>query len=273
MGYDDIMTKTIKDFIYLDDGRVRSYLAQIDGKLTGKIESKSAHNLKADGGVKAEGITRLFLDTKASAGYAFEKSNSETSTLHHAAFELLKSKLHNTKLVNAKGSKTRPFSDIACRLRLVDYSVLANQLSQMGLLMPLFDKIAGNKTSQNNRATAKQMKDMAEAIKLLYGDSKILQLIDVIEDKVIAQASLDNSLSIPVQNLFQSSSDNILPGTWHVFCLHEQEIPVIELPTGNSEISEALSTVAKEIKNLKNVISATADADNIIPVAIYRELK
>ena len=139
--------------------------------------------------------------------------------------------------------------------------------------MPLFNKIASKKPSQSNKETVKQMKDIAEAIKLLYGASKILQLFDEKEDKVIAQASLDSALSIPVQNLFQSSSDNVLPGAWHVFCVHEQEVPVIELPTGNNEISQALSIAAKEIKNLRNIISATADADNVIPVAIYRELK
>jgi len=267
------MKNSIKDFIYLDDERVRSYLAQLDGKLVEKIEGKTAHKVKADGDVKADGITKLFLDAKAGAGYAFERSNSETSTLHHAAFELLVSKLHREKLVNDNVSVAKPFSDIECHLRLVDYSVLVQQLKHVGLLMPLFDKISGKKPDQSNKATAKQMKDMAEAIELLYGDSKILQLVSTSGDRVVAQAALDSALSRPVQNLFQSSSNNILPGTWHVFCVYEKRVPVIDLPTGDNEISQALSVVAKEIKNLRSIISATTEAESIIPVAIYRELK
>lgn len=263
----------IKDFIYLDDERVRSYLAQIDGGLIEKTDSNSAHKTSIKGSAKAEGITKLFLDTEAGAEYAFQKSKSETSTLHHAAFELLVSKLRKAKLIQASKDESRPFSNIECSLRLVDYSVLIEQLKSMGLLMPLFDKISGKSPSQENKATAKQMKDMSEAIRLLYGDAKILQLVSRDGDEVLAQASLAGDLSLPVQNLFQSSSDNVLPGTWRVFCIHEQDTPVIKLSPGDNEISKALTTAAEEVKKLRSIISATADASTVIPIAIYRELQ
>lgn len=262
----------IKDFIYLDDERVRSYTAQLTGSVTERTEHQTAHNVKTGAAVKASGLSKLFVDTDVGAEYAFQRSKSETSTLHHAAFEMLAQNLENKKLINEVAEYSKPFSDIECYLRLVDYSVLAAQLDHMGLLMPLFDKVAGNKPNQVNKATAKQMKDVSRVIGLLYGNAKVLQLLALDGKKVLAQVSLDNSFSLPVQNLFSASSNSVLPGVWHVFGVYEQDTPIVDLPTGENEISQALASVSRELTKLKGIISATIDAPSVIPVAIYRIL-
>lgn len=266
------MKPSVRDFIYLDNERVRSYLAQLNGGLVESKQKTTGHDIATKSSVKADGLSKLFLDAEAGAEYAFQKSTSETSTLHHAAFELVRTQLSNEKLINSEGSSSKPFSEIECHLRLVDYSVLGMQLDHMGLLMPLFDKVAGNKPSQDNKATAKLMKDISKVIELLYGDSKVLQLISTDGKSVIAQATFDESFSSPAQNLFQVSANNVLPGTWKVFCIFDDNVPHLDLPSPSNEISQALAGVTQEMKALKTIVSATDDAANVIPIGIYREL-
>lgn len=266
------MSASIRDFIYLDEERVRSYLSQLDGCVVESKQKTIGHEGSAKGGIKAEGLTKLFLDTEAGAEYAFNRSTSETSTLHHAAFELLSSNLRKKGLMNDRGATLKPFSEIECYLRLVDYSVLGKQLDNMGLLMPLFSKVSGGKESQDDKANAKMMKNIAKVIDLLYGESKILQLVSTNGHEIIAQASLDESLASPVQNLFQASADNILTGKWKVFCIFDESVPNLNIPQPDNDISQALTIVSGQMKGLKKLISATDDAPNIIPIAIYREL-
>lgn len=263
----------LKDFIYLDVERVRSYSAQLNGSLIEQTQKTTTHETKANAKVAADGLTKLFINTEAGADYAFQKSNTETSTLHHAAFELLVQNLTSNHLVGDNiYHANRPFSDIVCHLKLVNYTVLAAQLNKMGVLLPLFDKVAGNEQTQEQKQSAEQMQDMSEVINLLYGDTQVLQLINAEERKVIAQIALDENLSLPVRNLFEASSNDILPGEWHVFGIHESEVLNIETQGPDNDIAKALIQASDAVKGIKQTISAVVDAPNVVPIAIYREL-
>lgn len=267
---------SLKDFIYLDNERIRSYSAQLNGGVVEQTEKGTAHHAGGAGEAGASGLTKAFVDAKLNAEYMFEKSHTETSTLHHAAFELLVKSLEKNGLYDPQNDSydnDKPFSEITCHLRLVDYSVLAAQLQKMGKLMPLFNKVAGKSTSQKDRESVAAMKNIAEVVDLLYGDAKILQLISTYDGRVIAQVALDEELSLPVRNLFEASSNNVLPGEWKVFCISEDEPPEIETQVAKNEISNALNQTAQVIKGLREYISTVVDAPNVIPIAIYRVLE
>ncbi len=80
------MTKPfIRDFIYLDVERIRSFVAQASGGLTSEITSQAQHQVGGEGQV-AGGLP-LVARASGSIDYHYLKSHSETKSLHDHIFE------------------------------------------------------------------------------------------------------------------------------------------------------------------------------------------
>jgi hypothetical protein len=75
----------LRDFIYLDIERVRSFVAQIAGGLTSELgtkdEQKTAHKTELQGGLPA-GIVK----GTGGTDYHYVRTQSETRSLHDAIF-------------------------------------------------------------------------------------------------------------------------------------------------------------------------------------------
>src|SRR5437867_11313737 len=85
----------IRDFIYLDIERVRSFVAQTSGGLTSERTQQAQHQVGGEGQV--EGGLPFIVKATGSTDYHYERSQSETKSLHDHIFEELYHKLQAEK--------------------------------------------------------------------------------------------------------------------------------------------------------------------------------
>ncbi|HET7320476.1 MAG TPA: hypothetical protein VFI84_02740 [Candidatus Saccharimonadales bacterium] len=268
---------TLKDFTYLDSERIRSYLAQLDGSVNESMMSTSEHSTKADIKAGSGHLTKMIADAEAKGGYLYKKSNTETSSLHHAVFDLFEQRIEKNKLIGTL-SDEKPFTEITCRLRVADYQLLAQQFQATASLMPLIGRITaqqnhqqGNKQTNEEKAQAKQIKDIASAIELLFGEVRILQLINS-AGEIIAQASLDDEL-LPEHSLFFARNNEVLPQEYTVFCLKQSsatEIPAVQ--EAGDDFSKAITGAVSSLATMRETLLPTSSVPSIVPIAIYRKV-
>lgn len=90
------MTKLlIRDFIYLDIERVRSFVAQTSGGLPSERTHQAQHQVGGEGQV--EGGLPFIAKATGSTDYHYLRSQSETKSLHDHIFEELYHKLQAEK--------------------------------------------------------------------------------------------------------------------------------------------------------------------------------
>ncbi len=269
----------LKDFTYLDFERIRSYLAQMDGKLSEDFSETSQHatGTKVTGGTGA--LTKLIASVEAEGNYLYTKSHSETSSLHHAIFDTFEAKLRDKELVgDLAGDK--PFAEIICRLKVVDYELLSRQFLATAEVMPLITSIAARSANANQttkqaradeKAQVKLIKDIANAIGMLFEGVKLLQLVSG-DGKIIAQASLDEDL-LPQKSLFFANNNEVLPQEWTVFCLKQAQVdPVMVIDDTGNDFSKSINGAVVSLRALRQILLPPIETPNVTPIAIYKRI-
>jgi hypothetical protein len=264
----------LKDFTYIDFERVRSYLAQMNGKLQDYASVTTQHAAGGEAGAKAEGLTKLFLDAEAKGSYMYTKSKSETSSLHHAIFDEFDRQVQGKGLVGSLTDE-KPFTRLTCHIKVVDYRLLAEQFRSAAKLMPLVNKFANqvssSKQKQNEKAQVKQVEDIATAIELMFGEVRVLQLLDE-SSQIIAQAFLNEEL-LPQKSVLFARNNEVLPEEWIVFCLKPLRQTAIPAPAYvGDDFADKLQAATDALKVMKQVIMPDKNTPTIVPVAIYRSL-
>jgi hypothetical protein len=268
---------SLKDFTYIDFERVRSYLAQINGKLSEQISETKQHSAGSEASAKANGITKFLIDAEASGNYMYTRSRSETSSLHHAIFDEFSELIKSKELIGSIDDE-KPFTEITCHIKVVDYRLLAEQFRSTAQLMPLMTQfISTTPSAKNNQEKAaekiqiKQIKDIASAVELLFGEVRVLQLIDN-SGKIIAQSYLNDEL-LPQKSVFFAQNNEILPEEWTVYCLKPLKAKtIIEQISNGEDLASSLQVASNSLKALKQVIMPDVDSPTVVPIAIFREL-
>jgi len=140
----------IRDFIYLDIERVRSFVAQTSGGLTSERTHQAQHQVGGEGQV--EGGIPLIAKATGSTDYHYLRSQSETKSLHDHIFEELYHKLqaekHIADLSHANETVWAEsfFNDstfILARglLKIVDYQSIMATLQGLPTLLDVVGKI------------------------------------------------------------------------------------------------------------------------------------
>lgn len=135
---------SLRDFLYLDAERVRSYLAQL---LQGVPETTAATS-GSDAGIKSglEGGGPWLAKAAFNAEYLLRREQSETKSLHHHQYSLLEAALVRSKRLtqldaDSAGAAWPPdvagggFVRAVGSLRLLDYALLKVMLPQVDQMM------------------------------------------------------------------------------------------------------------------------------------------
>ncbi|MBM3471688.1 MAG: hypothetical protein FJX75_00265 [Armatimonadetes bacterium] len=83
--------KLLRDFLYLDMERVRSFIAQLLEGVPETLHKGSGADVSVEGGI--EGSLPFLLKGKAGADYRYFRSQDETRSLHHHAYTLFEKHL------------------------------------------------------------------------------------------------------------------------------------------------------------------------------------
>ena len=151
----------IRDFIYLDIERVRSFLAQVSGGLTSERTAGSEHQTGAEGQVK--GRLPLLAEASGDVNYHYLRSQSETKSLHDHIFEELYSQLETSEsltdlsYINASHWIENFFKDgrfIKTRglLKIVDYQSVKVNMEALPKVLETLAKLSSVAGSADNQA-------------------------------------------------------------------------------------------------------------------------
>jgi hypothetical protein len=175
----------IRDFIYLDVERIRSFVAQAKGGLTSEVKSETQQG----GGVKGSGKAKVpfLLEGGAEADYHLFKTSSETKSLHDHLFdEFYEALLADTRTDRVLRLDDRDpdewvesaFSDGSFVLtsglfKILDYKFAAESIQNMPknyeTVVKLFSSLARSNTSgtKSQEELAKEQKERTERQKLM----------------------------------------------------------------------------------------------------------
>ena len=181
----------LRDFIYMDVERVRSFVAQVTGGLTSELgtkdEEKSAEKGELQGGLPG-GILR----STGGVDYHYVRTQSETKSLHDAIFhEFHHAVLQEGHLIDLTSLTEEAWAEdlftdgafLATRgaLKIMDYHSAARTLESLpkieaaiarlaSLGQAVADKAKTRKASQGQLAQL-PLKDMTSVLNQFYGDT------------------------------------------------------------------------------------------------------
>lgn len=164
-----------RDFIYYDEDKVKSIIAQLKKGLIESLAEESSHAIEIKGETKTGAVAQL-LGIKMGADGKYEYNNASNSNivLHDYAFNIMTDELgSNLKNISSLErnqilNKENYFVKIKGKLKIYDYKELSSMLSKMIQLSKLF----------NIRKNEEELKDFVDFISGLYGDLIIIEIIN-----------------------------------------------------------------------------------------------
>jgi len=206
--------KAIRDFIYLDIERVRSFQAQLSEGLTSERVMEKEREV---GGVaNIEGGFPFIAKAQGSSDYRFIKGSSETKSLHDYIFEEFNESLKRHSLVKLIQKQnfvwqTSSFKDgmfvmTSGEFQIVDYSAVSEVLKAAPEMVKLFAKVTNTNSAKSNdkhnssttkvQDTSKELakmplNDLASLVDKLMGDQiriKVLPYLDEPSKALIGSA-------------------------------------------------------------------------------------
>lgn len=296
----------IRDFIYLDWERVRSFSAQLLKGVPQDTLLDTGHELGAEGQVEA-GLPWL-LKGHGGADYRYFRAQSETRSLHHHVYTLFEEELEKNSLVTSINDAfdfdrwtedffhDGQFVRTTGTVRLIDYSWISTMLEALPKMMSAAEhaqslalkqkKESGLITEEQYRhgsrelqKTGKEIKDLGihkitELIKQLYGDVVRLKLLPSREhpNKAFAASADPKSFHDTTAALSQKYGYEIDAG-WVALGQINMSRDVADpqpIPIGN-KMEDSFELVALGINNLIRFASAVRfPAVSLTPISIYR---
>lgn len=145
-------TDSIRDFIYLDAERVRSFSAQFFGGVPSERTTLREHQTGGEG--SASGKVPFIADVSGAVNYHYLRSQAETRSLHDHLFAEFFDRLVSDHKIRDLGAipenqwqdslfKDGAFFHVRCPVKIVDYKANVALLEAMPDLQGLVDKVAG----------------------------------------------------------------------------------------------------------------------------------
>jgi hypothetical protein len=296
----------VRDFLYLDWERLRSYVAQIERgvpeQVTGGLTSE-----EADSGEGSVGLKGL-LSMGGSTDLRYVRSASETRSLHHSIFNNFESRLEDSGVLLDIDSTYQDelwarssFADgrllrVRGLVRLIDYGAILRLLADLEHFLELAhiaqrmnlnnDKELkpderARKLQQLERTQREESKSwrnmnlarIADGVSSLYGDSVRIKIVPDISRPLhlfvgtADAASFDASLSRTIGLRGRSTSDGWISV---VQVVAPAEIEELDLRTG-SEMEDAMEQLVVTMDQFSQLASsASFPTVECVPIAIYR---
>ena len=296
----------LRDFIYLDWERVRSFAAQLFEGVPQDASSNKGHEIGTE--AQIEGGILGFLKAHGGGDYRYFRTDSETRSLHHYIYSLLEKRLETEDLLTSIGKNfnfdrwTKDFFDdgqfirLTGIVRLMDYAWTSTMLEALPKMMNAAEhaqalalereRKAGLVNEQQFKArkkdiqkTGKEIKELGigkitELIKQLYGDVIRIKFLPSKEhtDKVlVASAGLesfhDTAAALSQKYGYEIDAGWVALGQINISNVLDEPLPI---PIGN-EMEDSFEQVALAINNIVRIASAVRfPAVSFTPISIYR---
>lgn len=270
----DYKIESLKDFLYLDTERVRSFAAQFYNGLpeARTLFGDKNNTVDASLGIKA----MLGVETKVFA----EKSTTETQSLHLALFNMFESKAKEQGFVNIE-DLSGPLLEARCQVRLVDYLDAARKIRLMSEIGPLINKIQGNegltksqKGLQRKESEQKRyFNNIASTIEGVFGEE--LYGVGYMEGKPRLSMHLQREYMQLRNTGLIGTSQEILSGQWTVLGMVIERESKAANTVNEGSFAEAINAMGITLDTIKKqlipLLSNTDNTVDLIPIAIYRE--
>ena len=270
----DYKIESLKDFLYLDTERVRSFAAQFYNGLpeARTLFGDKNNTVDASLGIKA----MLGVETKVFA----EKSTTETQSLHLALFNMFESKAKEQGFVNIE-DLSGPLLEARCQVRLVDYLDAARKIRLMSEIGPLINKIQGNegltksqKGLQRKESEQKRyFNNIASTIEGVFGEE--LYGVGYMEGKPRLSMHLQREYMQLRNTGLIGTSQEILSEQWTVLGMVIERESKAANTVNEGSFAEAINAMGITLDTIKKqlipILSNTDNTVDLIPIAIYRE--
>lgn len=270
----DYKIESLKDFLYLDTERVRSFAAQFYNGLpeARTLFGDKNNTVDASLGIKA----MLGVGTKVFA----EKSTTETQSLHLALFNMFESKAKEQGFVNIE-DLSGPLLEARCQVRLVDYLDAARKIRLMSEIAPLINKIQGNegltksqKGLQRKESEQKRyFNNIASTIEGVFGEE--LYGVGYMEGKPRLSMHLQREYMQLRNTGLIGTSQEILSEQWTVLGVVIERESKAANTVNEGSFAEAINATGITLDTIKKqlipILSNTDNTVDLIPIAIYRE--
>lgn len=264
----------LKDFLYLDFERVRSFVAQF---YSGLPETRTLNGKKTEDVGVALGFEAI---AKSNAKVLTEKNVSETQSLHLALYDIFEAEADKQKFIRHQ-NLDGPLIKVKCQIRLVDYQEMSKKVSLFSSLMPLINKLQSadsqytkaqkREQQQNEKQQKQQFEDVGNIIDIIFGSE--LYGIGYIDGEAKFRARLQKDLLQFQSSGLLGSSEDLLIEEWTVvgMVVQKQKKPEDNKPA--DPMAQAIQDMNTAFDDMKEQLQSSDTETEVIPIAIYRELK
>jgi hypothetical protein len=264
----------LKDFLYLDFERVRSFVAQF---YSGLPETRTLNGNKAESAGAVLGFEAI---AKSNANVLTEKNVSETQSLHLALYNIFETEAVKQKFVYHQ-DLNGPLIKVKCQIRIVDYQEMAKKVNLFSALMPLINKLQSvdsqytkaqkREQQQTEKQQKQQFEDVGNIIDIIFGSE--LYGIGYIDGEPKFRARLQKDLLQFRSSGLIGGSEDLLTEEWTVvgMVVQKQKKPEHDKPT--DPMAQAIHDMNTAFDDMKKQMQASEAEVEVIPIAIYRELK
>lgn len=299
----------IRDFIFLDAERLRSFAAQLLGGVPEEQSRERGH--EAGGSGSAEAGLWKFVRAQGELDYRYHRTATETRSMHHQVYTLFEQGLADEDLLrhiddqfDFEGDWTpETFQDgefikVRGLVRCTDYAATVEAIAAFPALMKSFKVIqlsniknaadAGTITPEEATAQRRELNDMEKVVKggevtqithlgrTLYRDGDVRVKVrpsGAPEDYILAGVGTAASFldGLGAGGITQSPprADWVVVGQ---ISSAQTDGALPDMPTGNG-MEDALEQMGSGMRDLMNTgTSAVFPAMEFVPLAIYREI-
>ena len=298
--------KPLRDFLYLDMERVRSFVAQLYEGVPESSTAESGSDSSIHG--KVEGAVPLLLKGQAGADYRFFRSRDETRSFHHYVYTLFEKELRERgqlKTVNAKYAEDSwapdAFADgelvvITGDIRIADYKLTVDTIREMPRLVGLVNRLSdvavehtgkGKRGGQPQRVdlggiSTNDLKNLSEFIERGYGEAVRVKVrpSDKEPQNVFSSTALRANFQDGVPAVLQNHGLDLV-GSWRLVGQVNQAQPPIDVnavqyspfSTGNP-VEDGLDQLVYGFDILRRALSGVKyPCFSLNLISIYRDCR
>jgi hypothetical protein len=285
----------LRDFIYLDVERVRSFVAQVTGGLTSELGSKDEEKT-ADKAQLQAGLPGGILKGTGGVDYHYVRTQSETKSLHDAIFqEFHRTVLETGHLIDLTALEKDAWAEdlfadgaflVACgALKIMDYHSAARTLESLpkveaavARLSSLGQALTGKPTNRKTpRGQMAQLpiKDVTSVLDQFYGDTIRLKVFPFPSaPSLVLVGTADRSMFRYPPDLLANTYGMVIDAGWRCVLQVNRGVSyplgLLSSSTGN-QVEDSLEQMIDSLVGL-NVIAQGIKfpAVAVTPIAIFR---
>lgn len=286
----------IRDFIYLDIERIRSYISQVYGGLTIERTSSLERGTNVQGSMAVASPLPLPLKAAADLSKYVVKSDAETKSLHDQIFDhfyqalfLTKSLRHITDADSASWDKAifndGTFLSVKPVITITDYKYVKHFAENLTKISSMLSRAtAGSSNIQQKQEAIANLKEaqklptkeIAGIIDELYGDVVSIDFFPFKNDteKIFVGSAERDFFRRSLKDLLTCYGPTIDAGWNAVLQVNRGEYPKNEILLGHtgSEMEIAIKQTISAISSLLQTAQTIEfPAVSVIPIAIFRD--